>query len=354
MMIDHCMAIDVYNDTITIDVCNDTITSAIIPPGGFIVEQVRSVPSKAATMDCFVNHGDIACLARDGIKLTKIVIPHKPVSFEVLCVRLRNQNSPAASVLSVIYRPASKPPNSKFFSEMLEHIELLASYSCTVYLTGDCNIHVQNSIDPFTVELSEIFNTFQLTQYVVEPKHELGGTSYLFITNDDLDVPDLVVTDVGISDHYLLTCSLNLSSAALKFVTRTSRNWQCFDVNTFRLEMATGLGAQNASSWDNNSLDNLVDIFDDTITSILDRLVPQRTKSFRVRPSTVWFDDDRRTAKRLTRLKERRYKSTGQSVDKPAWILQLRSYHRICDVKRCLFWKCQITSNSKNPKKLWN
>ena len=93
-------------------------------------------------------------------------------------------------------------------------------------------------------------------------------------------------------------------------------------------------------SWDNNSLDDLVDIFDDTITSILNRLVPKHTKSFRVQSSNVWFDDDCRAAKRLIRLK--------------AWILQPRSYHRICDVKHGLFWKCQIASNSKNLKKLWN
>ena len=88
--------------------------------------------------------------------------------------------------------------------------------------------------------------------------------------------------------------------------------------------------------------------------SILDWLVLQRTKSFRVRPSNVWFDDDCRTAKRLTRLKERRYKSTGQLVDKTAWILQLCSYHWICDFKHSLFWKCQISCNSKNTKNLWN
>ena len=70
-----------------------------------------------------------------------------------------------------------------------------------------------------------------------------------------------------------------------------------------------------------------------------------------MQPSNVWFLDDCRAAKRLTRLMERRYKSTGQSVDKTAWILQLRSCHRICDVKCSLFWKCQIASN---PKNLWN
>ena len=99
----------------------------------------------------------------------------------MLCVCLQNQNSPATSVLSVIYRPGSKPPNSKFIFEILEHIQSLASYSCPVILTEDFNIHVQNSIDPFIVELSKILDIFRLPQHVGEPTHELGGTLNLFI-----------------------------------------------------------------------------------------------------------------------------------------------------------------------------
>ena len=42
------------------------------------------------------------------------------------------------------------------------------------------------------------FDTFRLTQLVVESTHELGGTLDLFVTNDDMDIYDLLVTDVGI------------------------------------------------------------------------------------------------------------------------------------------------------------
>ena len=68
-----------------------------------MVEQARPLPSKAVIADNFVNHGGIACFARDGITLTKIDLPHRPVSFRpvsfVACVRLRSRNSPASSVL---------------------------------------------------------------------------------------------------------------------------------------------------------------------------------------------------------------------------------------------------------------
>ena len=70
---------------------SDACLSAIIPPGSSIVEQASPVPAKAATMNNFVNHGGIACLTRGEVKLTKIDIPHKLVSVEVLCVRLQTK-----------------------------------------------------------------------------------------------------------------------------------------------------------------------------------------------------------------------------------------------------------------------
>ena len=85
----------------------------------------------------------------------------------ILCVRLRSRNSPASSVLSVIYRPGSKPLNSQFFTEISEHIESLMSYSCPVYITGDFNVNIEDKSDSCLGELCEIFDTFRLTQHVV-------------------------------------------------------------------------------------------------------------------------------------------------------------------------------------------
>ena len=201
------------------------------------------------------------------------------------------------------------------------------SYSCPIYITGDFNVHMEDKSDSFSGELCEIFDTFRLTQHVVEPTHELGGTLDLFVINDDMDICDLLVTDVRISDHFLLTCSLNMSTASPEFITRTTRNWCDFDDNLFRADVCSTIGIHNASSWDNMSLDELVDIFNDTITVTLDQLVPQRTKLFRSRPSNVWFDSECRAAKRLTRLKERQYRRTRESADQTNWIMQLRSYH---------------------------
>ena len=48
----------------------------------------------------------------------------------------------------------------------------------------------------------------------------------------------------------------------------------------------------NSLSWNDASADVLVEIYEETITSLLDKLSSIRSKSFRVRSSNVWFNDE--------------------------------------------------------------
>ena len=212
---------------------SDTCLAAIIPPGGSIVEQARPVSRKAGTSDSLVNHSGIVCLARSGITMTKINLPHKPVIYEVLCVRLRSGNSTSTTVLSIIYRPRSKSPNAKFFSELSEHLHSLTTYSCPVYMTGNFNIPVNDSSDKFTIERKELFETLTLLQTVNDSTHRLGNTLDLLVGASDLDILDLFITDVAVSDHHILSCFINLSKVSPTFITRTLRNWRDFDIATF-------------------------------------------------------------------------------------------------------------------------
>ena len=257
-------------------------------------------------------------------------LPHKPLSFEVLCIWLWSGNSTCASILSIIYRPGSKQ-SAKFFSELSEHL------------------------DKFTIALEGLFQIFKLLQRVKDSTHRLGGTLDLLVCDSDLDVLDLNITVVALSGHHLLSCFINLSKVAPTFITRASRNGRDFDIAMFRSEVIAALGVDNSSSWNHASADDLVETYKETITSLLDELSRNRStgKSFRVRPSNVWFDDDCRAAKRLARLRERNYIKSTLPTDRALWITQLCKYQRLCETQRNLFWSLQIESNSSNLKKMW-
>ena len=51
-----------------------------------------------------------------------------------------------------------------------------------------------------------------------------------------------------------------------------------FDVNAFHTGVVRSIGATNVNSWNDIPLDDLVEYYDFTIMSLLDRLAPSRTR----------------------------------------------------------------------------
>ena len=61
-----------------------------------------------------------------------------------------------------------------------------------------------------------------------------------------------------------------MSAAAPMFVIKIVCNWRCFDVNAFHTGTVASIGAANVNSWNYIPLDDLIEYYDSTITSLLD------------------------------------------------------------------------------------
>ena len=64
------------------------------------------------------------------------------------------------------------------------------------------------------------------------------------------------------------------------------------------------------------SIDERWDLYDSSIMAILDKLAPVRSKTYQVRPSNAWFDNNCIAAKRLTRLYEGSYIKSFSPADR--------------------------------------
>lgn len=69
---------------------------------------------------------------------------------------------------------------------------------------GDFNIHTDNPQDRGTKALYDTFYNFDLTQHINEPTHNQGNTLELIISKD-LNISNIVVTDITISDHFCIS-----------------------------------------------------------------------------------------------------------------------------------------------------
>ena len=116
------------------------------------------------------------------------------------CVTLEG----TSTIIVAIYRPRSQAATTSFFVEISTLFELLVTYSLPVIVTGDVNIHFERSKDSDTMKLVQILDSFDFEQFVKSPTHYLGGVLDVIITQTGLVPEDVVVTDVGLSDHMLV------------------------------------------------------------------------------------------------------------------------------------------------------
>lgn len=71
-------------------------------------------------------------------------------------------------------------------------------------VTGDINIHVDNSNSNLTVDFMDALDCFNMTQHVKFPTHNKGHTLDL-VCSVGVDIDQLDSSDLCISDHKLLT-----------------------------------------------------------------------------------------------------------------------------------------------------
>ena len=101
------------------------------------------------------------------------------------------------------------------------------------------------------------------------------------------------------------------------------------------------------------TVDQLFNMYDDTLRRIVDDRVPAYTATVRDRRRSPWFDDECRASRRRSRMFERRYRRTLRADDRLAWIRQVREMHSMYVPKESRYWTSCTDANVGNPKKLW-
>ena len=189
-------------------------------------------------------------------------------------------------------------------------------------------------------------------QSVVGPTHTHGNTLDLVITRSDLSRPVVTVDLPRISDHSLIRIELSIPRPPLQFMDISTRAWKGFDSDRFRSDLLSVPLCQ-PDVYNGMSIDQLQDLYNTTLSTLLEKHAPRRTARRRFQPLTPWFDSECAASKRKMRVLERKYYRTRNPDDRPAWIEQTRSMHQLFKQKQNLFWEAKVEDSRGNPKKLW-
>ena len=297
--------------------------------------------------------GGIAIIHNDRFAAKKIAFDVRPTTFEVLGCSLRSASVTVVHV--VIYRPGSKPATDGFFTELVALLEIVATFRNEIVITGDFNIHVNDTTDWRSRRLAEILESFGLLQAVSEPTHWQGNTLDLVITRSD-GRPTTYTVDPPkvISDHALIVCQFPPVQFAVRQIYRSVRPWKKVDRVAFRKSLVASSLCADVKELRRMTVDELFDTYDSTIRRLADYYAPATTRLHRTRRRlSVWFDEDCRCSRRYTRLLERRYRKSKTDTDRKAWIDQVQLMHSLYQQKENLYWNSCIASNTGNPRRMW-
>ena len=143
-------------------------------------------------------------------------------------------NSAASLTVAVIYRPP-KPNVSDFIVELADLIDggILGS---RYVICGNLNCPGPTGTRALVnEELKELIDSHSLTQHVQKAICHSGNLlDHILTSQDTVTVKNVVVTDVGISDHCLVTGSLIGRINRPKTVTFSFRKWKQMDLDAFR------------------------------------------------------------------------------------------------------------------------
>ena len=203
--------------------------------------------------------------------------------------------------------------------------------------------------------LRDLLECYDLEVRNSEPTHNLSGQLDVVVSRRDGSCPVVTTYDVDVSDHQLLSWSVDGSRAVAPATIVNFRPWRTVNVDELRAAL-TATPLCDADQWVGRSVDELVQLYDTVLTGLADTFAP--TKRVSRRPRWPWFDSECRSAKRLARRLERAAAAAGRRHDNAAaavdaWRTQRRIYRHLRRQKRDAFWQSTVKAERSNPKRLW-
>jgi exonuclease III len=269
----------------------NTTTSAelldSIPHGFHLVSTPRPVTSsKTSNVD-----GGTAFLVREPLSLlSSPTFTFK--SFEVSTVTLKLPRS-KLTICNIYHPPPTSAVsrNKSTFSQFLEDFQCLVSTVTTLphefIITGDFNIHVDNATDSYTQQFLSVLNDANLTQHVTFPTHSHSHTLDLFITGINSSLrPSITPINTSPSDHFPVLSTLNITPPPPPPLSKvTYRSIKSVNVEKFKQDILSSSLITHPPI----KLSDLVDCYNYTLSSILDKHAPVKTKFTRLKPANPSF-----------------------------------------------------------------
>ncbi|CAJ1069708.1 LOW QUALITY PROTEIN: uncharacterized protein LOC115374818 [Xyrichtys novacula] len=229
-------------------------------------------------------------------------------------------------------------------------------------LLGDFNFHIDNPTCKQASDFLDLLDTLNLTQHVHSPTHSHGHTLDL-VCSTGISIHHLSTTNLYISDHLAVTFNVNppttppphpptppLPHSEKRQIT--FRNLKSISPQDLSASLSTTLTASPPSP--SAKLPDLINYYNNTLSSCLDQLAPLKTKTVSFRHSAPWYTSELHKMKSHKRQLERLYRKTGLTVHLQTYTDHLHLYRTALKSARSSYYSNLINSGSNNQKVLFS
>jgi len=145
-----------------------------------------------------------------------------------------------------------------------------------------------------------------MRQHVTEPTHVAGHILDVLITRDiDTAVSNVEISDPGLPDnngntsrdHFAVVFNASVSKPPPVRTTVAYRKFKSTDVNEFKTDILTSSILNRVQ--ESSNVDELVDVYSNGLSFLLDKHAPLKSKSIVLRPMNPWYSQELHDAKHL-------------------------------------------------------
>jgi hypothetical protein len=240
-------------------------------------------------------------------------------------------------------------PFADYMTELDAYLQTLMATPGRLLIIGDFNIHI-NSNDPHASQFSDLLSSYHLAQHIQDPTHVSGHTLDAMITPTAHQTPRIVVRPEGrVSDHYEITCTLQLSTPTPEPRRITYRPVKRINSGLFMEDIRQSL--RPASTRCPNAL---AEEYNTAAGTVLDKHAPLKTTAVPVRHGVEWYTEEIRLAKQDCRRSERRWRQTGLTIHKEEFARKKTTVNNMVQRARTDHYRTLIQENQTNPRKMFS
>ena len=191
-----------------------------------------------------------------------------------------------------------------------------------------------------------------LTQHISFPTHRDQHTLDLFITSTTSSLnPTFDYSPVSPSDHFPIFASLTISP--LPPAPMTQFSFRCIKSISIT-KFSRDISKSRLITHQPTNLSHLVETYNRTLSSLIDKHAPLKTKTIRAKPLNKWFTPALSNLKSVCRHLERIWLKSQSPHHLKLLRTATNKYHSAIIAAKKIYNASLISASTTNPRKLWN